>query len=370
MKLCCFFNYPPLYRQSIYKRIDDTFDCQFYFGREVEGTTNSGIKKLDFSIFKRCPKEFDNLMVFGRYLWRRKLLRLAFSSNDTFIVTGDFCWTYLPFLFLCKLIGKRVYAWGHGEKSNKRKAWKFEKYIYRWLTGYFTYGNGGRKRLMEFGIPGEKIHVIYNSLVDHIDGASNIALKSDILKKHFGNGNPTIVFIGRLTPQKKLGRLLDMMYAHRCQGLQYNMLIIGDGCEMESLKKKAAKYELTDTIWFFGECYEGTELNTLLYNSDLCVSPGNVGLTALHTMQYGVPVISHDDFETQMPEYEAIIPGKTGALFKKDDMHSMIEVVAGWLSNHSSLENRNVTREECYAVINEYFNSTYQIELLKKVLKK
>ena len=31
----------------------------------------------------------------------------------------------------------------------------------------------------------------------------------------------------------------------------------------------------------------------LIYHSDLCVSPGNVGLTAIHSLTYGVPVATH-----------------------------------------------------------------------------
>lgn len=49
-----------------------------------------------------------------------------------------------------------------------------------------------------------------------------------------------------------------------------------------------------------------------IYNADLCVSPGNVGLTAMHSLVFGCPVITHNCFEWQMPEFEAIQPGITG----------------------------------------------------------
>ena len=41
--------------------------------------------------------------------------------------------------------------------------------------------------------------------------------------------------------------------------------------------------------------------------SDLTVSPGNIGLTAIHSLSYGTPVCSHSNFNNQMPESEAII---------------------------------------------------------------
>lgn len=55
----------------------------------------------------------------------------------------------------------------------------------------------------------------------------------------------------------------------------------------------------------------------LIYNADLCVAPGNIGLTAMHAMMFGCPCISHNDFSWQMPEFEAIVPYKTGNFLKE-----------------------------------------------------
>lgn len=370
MKLCCFFNYPPKYRDSIYRKIDEAFDCQFYFGREVEGYKSSGIKKIDFSIFKKSPKEFNNYLLFKRYLWRPKLIPLAFSNYDTFLLTGDFSWSYLPFLYLCKLTGKKVYAWGHGEKTKSRNTWPFIKRMYEMLDGYFPYGNGGKNRLIELGFPKEKFHVIYNSLVDHVHGDKNRRLKSDIFKHHFRNNYPVVMFIGRLTPVKKLHELLEVCAAHKARGTDYNLLFIGDGTEKQKLEHLTKSLDIEERVWFYGECYEGDDLNQLIYNSDLCASPGNVGLTALHAMQFGVPVLTHDNFEVQMPEYETVKPMKTGIFFSYGSKGDLADKMEYWLTNYKSEEKREEVRQNCYAVINDKFNSTYQIELLKDVLLK
>lgn len=370
MKLCCFFNYPPKYRESIFRKIDETFDCQFYFGREVEGNKTKGIKKIDFSIFKKRPKEYNNHQLFNRYLWRPKIISLAFSKYDTFLLTGDFSWSYLPFLYLCKFTGKKVYGWGHGEKKKSKNTWPFIKRMYDMLDGYFPYGNGGKQRLIELGFPEEKFHVIYNSLVDHVDGEQNIRLKSDIFKEHFGNDFPVVMFIGRLTPVKKLNELLEVCAAHKSKEIDYNLLFVGDGTEKQKLEQLAKSLGMEERVWFYGECYEGEELDRLLYNSDLCASPGNIGLTALHAMQFGVPVLTHENFELQGPEYETVKPMKTGIFFKcgsKDDLADKMEF---WLTNYASEEKREAVRQNCYGVINDKFNSTYQIELLKEVLSK
>jgi glycosyltransferase involved in cell wall biosynthesis len=50
--------------------------------------------------------------------------------------------------------------------------------------------------------------------------------------------------------------------------------------------------KLDDFIVFYGESYNERELAPLIALADVCVSPGNVGLTAIHALTYGTPVIN------------------------------------------------------------------------------
>lgn len=363
MRLCCFFNYAPLYRESVYRKIDETFDAQFYFGEEVEHGKKSGIAKLDYGKFRRKPIEFENRTIY-KFNWRTKAFWLALKKYDTFLVTGDFVYSYIPLLILCKLLGKRVYGWGHGIKTRKGKMRVFNDFLYRNLTGYFSYGEGGRKRLVELGYDSSNIHVIYNSLTPRLAIFPN--LESSIFKKYFNNDNPVGIFVGRLTPQKKLSWIIDAVSDIKKDGQTINFVFIGSGPMETELKERVKYLGLENQIWFYGECYEEGINSELLYNADFCASPGNVGLTALHAMQYGTPVISHDDFETQMPEYEAIDPYKTGMLYKKGNYEDFKNCISGWLK--FSQGKREAIRNNCIDMINGKWNSDYQIEVLKRVL--
>lgn len=368
MKLCCFLNYPPLYRESIFRRLDETFDCRFYFGRSVEGARKSGIARLDLSIFKHKPVEFANIKK-GRLLWRRKLLQLAFADFDAYLLTWDTCLSYPLFMLIARLRGKKIYAWGHGVKDNTHPGWPLDRWMIKRLDGFFTYGERGRKRMIELGFPPEKIHTIGNSLGPRSNGDIDGHLESDILRRRFGNDLPTVLFIGRLNPSKRLDRIIEMAAEHRAEGIDYNLLIIGDGPVAPLLKARADELGINDRTWFFGECYDESVLNTLIYNSDLCCSPGNVGLTALHAMTYGVPVVTHDDFEHQAPEYEIITPGVTGDLFKYGDWDDLAAKVAGWLSSHSTPEARAQARRDCRAAIDGRWNSDAQIEIFREFIR-
>lgn len=365
--LCCIFNYPPLYRQSIYKKLDEYYDTQFYFGREpIEGKI-CGIKKLDISIFKHRPIEIRNELIFGKILWRTGVLFLPMKKEySAFLITGDLSFSYIPFLILCKIYKKKVYGWGHGIKTLKGKLRLLNRFFYNALDGFFTYGEKGKQRLIDLGFPENKFHVIYNSLVDHVNFLEYENLESDIYHSHFQNAYPTIVFIGRLTSVKNLDWLIRAVYEHQKEGINYNLVLIGNGSEKDHLIQLSQEWNVDKRIWFYGECYDDSQLNILLYNADVCVSPGNVGLTAMHAMQYGVPVITHDNFEVQMPEYEAIIEGDTGLLYKYNDFEDMKEKIKTWLL---SGKDRETIRQNCYRVINAHYNSNYQIEVFKRVME-
>lgn len=364
MKLCCYFNYPPLYRASIYKAIDEVFDTQFYFGREVVEGEISGIAKLDGSIFKRQPIEFENKVLFGKFLWRTKAVTLALKPYDTFLITGDVSYSYIPFLLLCRLFRKRVYAWGHGFKIRKGISRMGQDFMMYNLTGFFTYGENGRARMIELGYPADKIHVIYNSLQAKIENP--ISYQSNIYTAHFKNTNPTIIFIGRLTKNKRLDKIVTLLerleqeYRVLC-----NVVFVGDGAYKDELKSLTCRLSLSNRVWFYGECYDEERNCELLYNADLCLSPGNVGLTALHAMQYGTPVISQDDFESQMPEYETIVPYKTGLLFRKNDYEDCALKIKKWLD--FAMGKRERIRQYCYDMINGKWNSDYQIKIFERV---
>lgn len=357
-KLCCIFNYAPFYRKSIFNAIDREFDAQFCFS-DIE----LDIKKMDYSNFKKRP-----IRVYDRFiplLFRFGLIKLALKDYKYYLVIGDVNISYLLFIPLCHLLGKKVYAWGHGFKTFSGKIGWYQKWLSKHFDIYFTYGEGGKQRMIDLGIPANKLEVIYNSLNEGVDKNEQVKYHSNCISKHYDNNYPTLLFVGRLTKIKQLDWIIKAQAYHKSKGLNYNLLIIGDGAERQELEQLVRKLELTNQVWFYGQCYDNNELSVLLFNVSLCVSPGNVGLTALHAMSYGTPVISNDDFESQMPEYETIIPNKTGLLYKKGDFHDFCNKIEEWLSLNIE---RDVVRQNCYDVINNHYNSKYQIELLKRII--
>ena len=120
-----------------------------------------------------------------------------------------------------------------------------------------------------------------------------------------------------------------------------------------------------DRVWFYGACYDEDTNAELIFNSDLCVVPGDVGLTAVHVMTFGTPCITHDDFRRQGPEFESIIPGRTGLFFAFGNAAALADSIATWLTDHPD---RDAVRTACYREIDERWTPEYELAVLKEVV--
>lgn len=281
---------------------------------------------------------------------------------------GIYCLSSWMFLLLSKFKKQKVYHWDHGWYGKESFARKWIKRIYFGLAnGSFIYGDYAIKLMIQNGFNGDKLYPIHNSL----DYQSQLSLRhsiqsSSLYQNHFGNNNPVIIFIGRLTKVKKLDMIVDAVNELKAKGEEYNVVFVGDGVERESLELRAESLGIKNQIWFYGECYDEKTNAELIYNADLCVAPGNIGLTAIHALMFGCPAVSHNDFTWQMPEFEVVKEGVTGAFFKHDDVESLAKVISAWFSNHK--DNRDAVRNACYKEIDNNWTPDYQIQVLKRVI--
>ena len=366
-KLCLIYNTAPRYREAVFRAIDAEYDCDWYFGE-----TKSDIKEMDTSLLKNV-KYYKSIGNPNKMYWKIGMLKLLFKREyrNFFMLAEvrsitDWGFFWLASTFFKK---KRIYLWTHGwyGKETGIEA-KMKLWLYHHVSGTFVYGDRAKKLLIEQGIPEEKLFTIHNSLdYDNQKSLRECMMPTDVFKKHFGNNNPTIIFIGRLTKVKKLDMLIGALAKLKSKEEYYNLVFVGDGVERENLEKKTIDMQLQDNIWFYGACYDEKKNAELIYNADLCVSPGNVGLTAMHVLVFGCPVITHDCFEWQMPEFEAIHANSTGNFFKKDDVDDLVAVISRWFI--SKREKREEVRKMCFKEIDDFWNPYYQMNVIKKNLK-
>lgn len=339
---------------------------------------NPSIKQITYSNATRPPEEgglrwlfVGNWWLRGPLLWQRGLLRLVWSREfDTIIFLGNpyFLSTWIGAV-LARLCGKRVLMWSHGfvRREKGLKGW-IRTRLYKLAHGMLLYGNWARNILIDKGFDPQTLYVVFNSL----DYDKQFAMRktiTDRLRREkrealFANPDwPMIFFVGRLTPRKKLTMLLEAAAKLREQGRDVNVLLIGDGPARAELEAQVQKHDLSDRVVFYGACHSENELAPLISAADVCVSPGEVGLTAMHSMVYGTPVITHNNPEKQGPEFEAIVDSKSGMFYPEGSVAGLSETIGDWLELAQS-RSREEIRRDCQEVIDDYYNPHVQIETL------
>lgn len=364
MKLCIIYNFAQHYRTEIFKSISEEFDCDWLFGDSM-----SDVKKMDYFILQGNVKETHTKRLFGRWYWQPGVIRKLTKNYTHYILLGETraLSTWLFCLLSCLFYPrKRVYFWSHGWYGKETALEKFIKKILFSLPngGIFLYGNYARKLMIREGFNPDKLFVIHNSLAYSKQLKIRTALShTNLFHEHFGNDNPNLIFIGRMTKIKRLNQLVEALSILKRKGFVCNLVIVGDGIERETLHGCVEEKGLQNNVWFYGACYDEQENAQLIYNADLCVSPGNVGLTAIHSMMFGCPVITHNNFPYQMPEFEAIRPGMTGDFFEYGNVDSLADCIKNWLVTHQS--NREEIRENCQKEIDAQWTPNYQLRILK-----
>jgi glycosyltransferase involved in cell wall biosynthesis len=272
---------------------------------------------------------------------------------------------------IARMKGKRILMWSHGFLKEENGIKGFMRTLfYRLSDGMLLYGNRAKNILINKGFDPSNLYVVYNSLDYDLQCKIRDNINESMLAEYriifIHPMLPMLIYIGRLTANKKLDMLINAAKRLHSRGMRVNVLIVGDGPVFEALKKYSEDLGLKEYVVFYGACYKEEEIGILIRMSDVCVAPGEVGLTCMHSLIYGTPVITHDNSNMQGPEWEAIIPGETGDLYKYGEIENLSLVIETWLNKRGSKEN---IAKACQRIIDQYYNPHYQIEVINRAVR-
>lgn len=367
-KICCIFNLAPLYRSRIYKLMNEELGCDFYFGDKIEST----IKKLDYKGLDGFKKEVENKKIFNTsFIWQKGVVGLVFKREyKYFILTGDSSiLSNWMIAFFALLLNKKVYLWMHGLKSELSWKGKLLTYpLYYMANKFLLYGDYSKAFMVKKGFNPNKMVCIYNSL----DYDIQLSIRKDLIKTniyidYFNNDLPVLIYIGRIQKSKKINLIIDAMSILKDKNILCNLVIVGSDSENTGIEEKIVNNKFEKNVWMYGACYEEKKIAELIFNADVCVSPGNIGLTAMHSFTYGTPAISHNNFSNQGPEFESIKPGITGDFFEEDCAEDLSISIQKWIN--LAEDERKKVRLAAFSVIDEKYNPHYQVQVLKKLIK-
>lgn len=353
------------YRKLIYSMMDVQMGCDFIFGK-----SKTTVKSFDISLLRNAKEV--KLTPIGRGRWYRMHNVIQMTKGYDVIVNdmGILCVTSWLLMIAALFRHQKLYHWSHGWYGRESIVKKYTKRLYNALSdGMFVYGENAIKLMIENGFNAKKLHLIHNSLdYDYQFQLRQSMSSSNIYREHFCNDNPVLLMIGRLNLRKHLDVLIKAVELLRNEGHHYNVVLIGSGEDENKIQDMVKERGLSSSVWMYGACYDENVNAQLIYNADICVVPGDIGLTAIHSMMFGCPCITHDYFPSQGPEYEAIRVGKTGDFYQRGNVNSLASCIEKWFAEHG--DDRNIIRQYCYEEIDNNWNPHMQIEVLKSVIYK
>ena len=370
----------PYYRIGIFQSLSavkDTYEFSF-LGDTVE---SGGIKQIPYSYATAKGTDFIRWIKTKNYfykpeclLWQTGIIKEIFRSKfKVFVFEGGI--RHLPiwlYAFLCKLRGKKVIFWTHGNRGLDRGIRKMLRVVFfRWLgDALFLYGHTQRNIMIEDGYNPNRLFVVYNSLQPQKQFEIFEKLKSQDLtvpkSKLFKDPSAfTFIFIGRLAQGKSVLKILTVIKRLKDDGIETNCIFIGKGPEKPQMDTYCAENMLTEQIHFAGALYNESEIAPYFMMADLMVSPGNVGLNCIHSLAYGVPVLTHNDFKYQNPEVESISDGKTGVFFNYGDDQDLEKKLKKWIQTKPD---KTTIQDSCQQVIKDVFNPEFEKDCMLTAL--
>jgi glycosyltransferase involved in cell wall biosynthesis len=363
------FHSLPHYRATVFTRMLCSRSFRYRLFADERPERDGGIRQWQppREVFTPC-----RYFMAGPILVQPGIIPAALGRDaETVILLGVSHWpmTWIA-AALARLSGKRVLFWTHGWIKRERgfRGWLRNRF-YRLADGLLLYGDTARRIGIEEGFDPRRLHVVYNSL-DHdthtkLRAPLDITAAKQIRREWFGNEQlPIVVCCSRLTTVRRLDLLVDAAALLRRRGTPVGVLLIGDGPARAALAAQAAERGVP--IHFYGECYDEAELYRLVSCCNATVAPGKVGLTAIQSLSFGTPVITHGDPDDQMPEWEAVVPGKTGSLFRPNDVEDLADTIAQWTRAPLPDESH---RRDCFRMVDHHWNPDYQLEVIERALQ-
>ncbi len=338
------------YRHSLFQRLvnTDEFKIQVIAGKQINnikeiptGSPNI-IACLDNKKFKIAGHVFIWQAGVVKYTLRQKPDFVVLTGVDPHLVSN----LYLS--LVCDLFLKtKVIWWGHADLDKKGYFGKmFRLFFFNLSEGAIAYNDVGKKNIEDMMKKRIKVISVKNCINDDEYGYNQPT--SPASSKQGINGI-SVLFSGRLTKEKRLDILIEALSILKMQHIRFNCILIGNGDEKAALQELIHKRQLAGLVQLTGEKYQ-QECYPFFNSSDLFVLPGKVGLSIIHGLSYGLPVITSDKLEIHSPEYEIIKKGYNGDFFHRLDSKDLAAKIVLW-SRRIEEEGKDIIKKRCVASI-------------------
>jgi glycosyltransferase involved in cell wall biosynthesis len=208
----------------------------------------------------------------------------------------------------------------------------------------------------ESWFPEDKIVLIYNG----VDTSRPVDKSRKLYQKQ---GDEVVIGnAGRLTEQKGQKYLIELAKLLKADGLNFKMLIAGEGELLQALQKMINDEGLTEQVKLLGHVSDMpaffTSLDIFVFTS---LYEGSAN-TLIETLQFGIPTVAWDVSSNP----EIIIHNETGLLAKPFDVKELKNSLGLLIQNKKIKENFQIAGSD---LVNKNFDTLINLNILNKILE-
>lgn len=343
------------YRESLFELLvkDSNIDFHIIAGKELNGIRvfESKYDKIkanltNYSIKLKKHSFYYQKGIF-KYIRKFRPTDIIIGGPDYHFVSSIFLSLYL--IFFTKI---KIHYWTHGlSKNNSIFINNLTKFFYSKSTSIFTYAQDGKHELIsKMDINEKKIVVVKNCLNDWDYGFNK--KYNEIIKKP---KNLNILFSGRLTKAKRVDILLKAIEKLIKDKVVVKCIIIGDGENKIELEELASNLGLKDVVEFKGALYD-KDVEGYFRLSNIFVLPGKVGLSIVHALSYGLPIVT-TSLPIHSPEVEILLQNENAFFFNDQSSKELAKILL-------SIKDKNMN-ELAKTCINSVLDNGYTSQSMK-----
>ena len=241
----------------------------------------------------------------------------------------------LPAMRRARKRGVGVVLWGHGYSvremalSRRLRNWLGSK-----VDAVVLYNHEARTRMIEEGFDATKLFVALNALDQTPIQAARDAWLADpeglaaFQREHGLDRGPVVLFVSRLYALNRVDLLLHAASRLAESHPTLTVAIVGDGDQREHLRELASKLGIQDRVVMPGAIYGEDKLAPWFLSANVFCYPDFIGLSVLHALGYGLPVVTNQNMWAHPPEAQCLVHGENALLVDLGEPGSLAEAIA------------------------------------------
>ena len=147
-----------------------------------------------------------------------------------------------------------------------------------------------------------------------------------------------LLFCSVIREKSQLDIAIKALASPELTGLDCRLAVVGDGPAKDHCVELAKELNVSERVLWLGAIRDQDALAPWFLSAKLFVYPGSIGLSILHSLAYGLPVVVNDCASHNGPEYEVLEEGVNGYSFQEGNVESLASVVARALESQEQLK--------------------------------